>query len=153
MSTFRLAYFATAPTVRFLRTLERLRLLPKSRRRNITAAVFAQIRPHFESRDIEELGRAARRAQDERWRLIYYDARASTDDRFHTSVIAEQWMLARLELVRAASPIDELMARKRCNAIATFIIDNLASESPEVLELHWPVIGQPGESRVAAVAA
>jgi hypothetical protein len=151
MSSFRIAYFASAPTVRFLRAMERLRLLPGTQRRKIAAAVFGEIGPLFGSRDIEELGRAARSAQDERWRLIYHGVGEATDHRFQSTAIAEQWMLASLELLRPrASPgWEEILAEKRRSVVETFIRDNLPSESFDVVQ----AMRQPDQSHLAKAAA
>ncbi len=125
----------SAPTVRFLRAIQQLRLLPATHRRKVAATVYAEIRPLFGSRDVE-LRRAARRAQDERWQLIYRDIREMTDARFASVVLTEQWVLASLELVLAASPVAEVLAEKRCGAVETFIGDNLSFENCEVIQLH-----------------
>jgi len=96
-----------------LRAIQQLRLLPATHRRKVAATVYAEIRPLFGSRDVDELRRAARRAQDERWQLIYRDIREMTDARFASVVLTEQWVLASLELVLAASPVAEVFAEKR----------------------------------------
>src|SRR5262245_50058497 len=143
MSKFRIGYFASDPTVRFLQAMERLRLLSTTQRLRIAAAVFGEIRPLFGSHDIDELGRAARSAQDERWRLIYRGVGEAADHRFHSTAIAEQWMLASLALLRAASPVEEMLAEKRCSAVETFIKENLPSESFDVVQYPPPAMRQP----------
>jgi hypothetical protein len=153
MSRFRIAYFASAPTVRFLQAMERLRLLSATQRLTIAAAVFGEIGPLFGSRDIEELGHAARCAQDERWRLIYRGVGAATDHRFQSTEIAEQWMLASLAVLRAASPVEEMLAEKRRSAVETFIKENLPSESFDVVQLRPPAVRQPDQSHLAKAAA
>jgi len=113
----------------------------------IAAAVAAEIEPLVASRDIEELDRAARRAQDARWRLIYHDTRKTTDDT-HGTAMAEQWILASLELLRGASPVDELLARKRRSAVEAFLRDNLSSES--FVQLRRAVMDETHVARAAA---
>jgi hypothetical protein len=142
------AYFASAPTVRLLQAVQELRLLPATQRRKIAAAVFAEISPLFGSRDVNELRRAARRAQDERWRLIYQN-----EARSPSVVMAEQWILASLALVCAASPVEEFLAKKRCSAIETFIMDNLSVESFAVIRLNPPAPLRHPDQGVAAKAA
>jgi hypothetical protein len=145
----RCAYFASAPTVRFLLAVEQLRLLPATQRRKIAAAVFAEISPLFGSRDIDELRRAARRAQDERWRLIYRN-----ESRCPSHMMAEQWTLARLALVGGVSPVEEILAQKRCNAVETFISDNLSVESFAGIRLYPPAPQRhPGQGTAAQAAA
>jgi hypothetical protein len=153
MSSFRIAYFASAPTVRFLQAMERLRLLSATQRLQIAATVFGEIRPLFGSRDIEELGRAARCAQDQRWRLIYRGLGEATDHRFHSTAIAEQWMLASLALLRAASPLEEMLAEKRRSVVEAFIKENLPSESFDVVQFPPPAMRQPDLRRLAKAAA
>jgi hypothetical protein len=152
MSRFRIAYFASAPTVRFLREMERLRLLSATRWLKIAAAVFEDIGPLFGSRDIDELGRAARCAQDERWRLIYRGL-GETIDLLDSIAIAEQWILASLAVLRAASPVEEILAEKRRNAVETFIRQNLPSESFDLVQFRPPAMRQPGQSHLAKAAA
>jgi hypothetical protein len=122
--------------VRFLRTVERLASLPQTQRRKIAASVLAEIKPLFASRDFDELNTAVRRFQDERWRLISSDVREITDIRFASVVLTEQWLLARLELVRAVSPVGEVLAEKRCAAIERLIIDSISLDSFDIVELY-----------------
>jgi hypothetical protein len=132
----RCAFFVSAPSVRLLRAIAELDLLPEAQRRKIAATVLAEIKPLFRSRDRDELGRVARLAQDERWRLIASDIRQMADPRFASVVMTEQWVLARLELVRGSSPVAELLAEKRCAGIEAFIRDSLPSESFEIVQLY-----------------
>ena len=150
----RIGYFASAPTVRFLRAMERLHLLSATQRRKIAAAVYGEIGSLFGSCDSEELGRAARCAQDERWRLIYHGVGEATDHRFHSTAIAEQWMLASLELLRPrASPgWEEILAEKRRSVVETFIRDNLPSDCFDVVQLRAPAMRQPDQSHLAKAA-
>jgi hypothetical protein len=152
ISRFRIGYFASAPTVRFLQAMEGLCLLSATQRRKIAAAVFGEIGPLVGSRDIEELGRAARCAQDQRWRLIYRGVGEATDHRFHSTAIAEQWMLASLVLLRDASPLEEILAEKRCSVVETFIRDNLPSDCFDVVQLRAPAMRQPDQSHLAKAA-
>jgi hypothetical protein len=132
----RCAFFVSAPTVRFLRTVERLAALPHTQRRKIAAGVLAEIKPLLASRDLDELSNAARRFQDERWRLISSDVREITDIRFASVVVTEQWILARLELVRAVSPVEEVLAEKRYTAVERFIMDSISLDSFDIVELY-----------------
>jgi hypothetical protein len=106
----------------------------------------------FGCRDVEELGRAARSAQDERWRLIYREVGEATDHRFYSTAIAEQWMLASLALLRAASPLEEILAEKRRIVVETFIGENLPSESFDVIQLRPTAMRQPDQSYLAKAA-
>ena len=153
MSRFRIAYFASAPTVRFLRAMERRRLLSTTQRRKIAEAVFEEIGPLFGCRDAEELGCAARSAQDERWRLIYRGVGEATDHRFHSTALAEQWMLASLALLRGASPLEEILAEKRRSTVEAFIRNNLPSESFDVVQFRPPAMRQPDQNHLAKAAA
>jgi len=130
------AYFASAPTVRFLRAVDRLRLLPAAHRQQIASAVFARIKPFIGSHDLDEIRGAARAVQDERWRLIAAGGCKPTDAGFADIIIAEQWLLAQVEVVRAAAPIAEVLAEKRRDTIEEFIRDNLYADSGEVVALH-----------------
>jgi hypothetical protein len=131
------ASFASAPTVRFLRAVDKLRLLPAGERQQIAASVYADIKPHVGSADLDEIRAAARAVQDERWRLISSGAPSKMSDvRFASVVIAEQWLRAQAELVRQAAPIAEILADKRRATIEEFIRDNLYVESGEVVELQ-----------------
>jgi hypothetical protein len=130
------AYFASAPTVRFLRTVDQLRLLPSDERQKIATAVFTKIKPHIGSSDLSELRAAARVVQDERWRMISGGPCKMTEVRFAGVVLIEQWLLAHVEMVRAAAPIAEVLAEKRRDAIEEFIRDNLYVDSGEVIALH-----------------
>ena len=132
----RCAFFVSAPTVRFLRALEQLRLLDAPQRRKIAAVVYGEIKPLVGSPDIDALRRAARVAQDARWRFISTGMRDMSDVRFASTVLAEQWLLAQVELVRAASPVAEVLAAKRSDAIEGFIRDHLSFETAEVIHLH-----------------
>jgi hypothetical protein len=130
----RSAYFVSAPTMRFLRALEQLRLLAAPQRRRIAAAVHAEIAPFVANPDADALSRAARAAQDERWRLISNGAGDMADVRFASIVVAEQWVLARLEIGRSAAVI-EALAEKRRNAIEDFIRANLPGGTGEIVQL------------------
>jgi len=127
----RCAFFVSAPTVRFLRALDQLGLLPATQRRKIAAAVYAAIKPLVGSRDLDELRCAALDAQAERWRLISGGINELSD-----VAITEQWLLGQVDLVRAASPVAEVLAEKRCAAIENFIRDNIMIQSGEVIQLH-----------------
>jgi hypothetical protein len=130
------AYFASAPTVRFLRAVDQLRLLPAAHRQQLASAVFARIKPFIGSHDLDEIRGAARVVQDERWRLIAAGGCKPSDAGFADIIIAEQWLLAQVELIRAAAPIAEVLAEKRRDTIEEFIRDNLYADSGEVIALH-----------------
>jgi hypothetical protein len=130
------ALFVSAPTVRFLRAVEKVRLLPAAQRQTIAGAVYADIKPLIGCCDLDELCAAARVAQDERWRLVSSGTCDKADIRFATVVITEQWLRAQIELVRAAAPLAEVLAEKRRDVIEEFVRDNLYVESGEVVELH-----------------
>jgi hypothetical protein len=130
----RSAFFASAPTMRFLRAMEQLRLLPALQRGKIAAAVHAEIAPLLANPDVDALRRGARAAQDERWRLISAGTRDMSDARFASVVVAEQWLLARLEVVGSAAAAIAALAEKRRNAIEDFIRDNLPTG--EVAQLY-----------------
>jgi hypothetical protein len=68
--------------------------------------------------------------------------------------MAEQWMLARLALVGGVSPVEEILAHKRCSAVETFISDNLSVESFAGIRLSRPAPQrQPDQSAAAQAAA
>ena len=56
------------------------------------------------------------------------------DVRFASIVVAEQWVLARLEIGRSAAVI-EALAEKRRNAIEDFIRANLPGGTGEIVQL------------------
>jgi hypothetical protein len=147
------AFFVSAPTVRFLRALDRLRFLPAADRQKIASRVRAEIVPLVGCPDLDALGRASRRAQDERWRLISAGTRDATDVRLAGVVLTEQWLLAHAELMRAAAPIAEVLAEKRRDAIEAFVRDNLYAESGEVVDLHPYVSSGPHDQDAAKTAA
>jgi hypothetical protein len=130
--------------------MEQLRVLPALQRRSIAAAVHAEIAPLAANLDVDALRRAARTAQDERWRLISAGTRDMTDDRFASVVVAEQWLLARLEIVGSAA-VTETLAEKRRNAIEDFIRGNLPLEVVQLYR-HAPPARreQAGSSQPAA---
>jgi len=130
------ALFVSAPTVRFLRAVEKVRLLPAAHRQTIAVAVYANIKPLIGCCDLDELCAAARVAQDERWRLVSSGTCDKADIGFATVVITEQWLRAQIELVRAAAPIAEVLAEKRRDTIEEFIRDSLYADSGEVIALH-----------------
>jgi hypothetical protein len=138
--------------VRFLRAVDQLRLLPAAHRQRIASAVFARIKPFIASCDLDEVRGAARGVQDERWRLVSAGSCKPTDAGFADVVVAEQWLLAQAELIRAAAPIAEILAEKRRDAIEEFIRDNLYVDSGEVIALHAHASAQPHrrDSKTAA---
>jgi hypothetical protein len=150
----RSAVFASAPTVRFLRAVEQLRLLPAPQRRRIAAAVQAEIAPLVAGPNADVLRLAARAAQDERWRLISAGTRDMTDDRFAGVVVTEQWLLAQAEIVGSAAAAVAALAEQRRNAIEAFLRENLPGESWDAIQLYLHASaarsGQAGSSQTAA---
>jgi hypothetical protein len=149
------AFFVSAPTIRFLQAMEQVRLLPAPQRRQIAADVYSEIKPLVGTRNADRLGGRARAAQDERWRLISSGVREITDVRFARTAIAEQWVLAQLELLRPASPVAEVLAERRHRAIEDFVSDNLSFETGEVIQLRGhgaaaSSTGRPNASKSAA---
>jgi hypothetical protein len=140
--------------MRFLRAMERLRVLPALQRRKIAAAVHAEIAPHAANPDVDALRRAARTAQDERWRLISAGTRDMTDDRFAGVVLTEQWLLAQAEIVGSAAAAVAALAEQRRNAIEAFLRENLPGESWDAIQLYLHASaarsGQAGSSQTAA---
>jgi hypothetical protein len=132
----RCAYFVSAPTVRFLETLARFASVAPPLRRKIAANVLIAIKPLLGSSCLEQLGAAARRYQDERWRLIASDIRDVSDPRFAAVLLTEQWILAQRELLRGGAPVSEVLADKRRAALERFIMDTVSPDSFEVVELH-----------------
>ena len=132
----RCAFFVSAPTVRFLRAMKQVSLLAAAQRWKIAIDVSSQIKSLVGSRDIDELRRCAQMAQGERWRLISSGIREMIDPRFARTAIAEQWLLARIELVHPTSPVAEILAERRCRIVEDFLLDNLSFETGEVIQLH-----------------
>jgi hypothetical protein len=132
----RCAYFVSAPTVRFLRTVERLDTLPFGQRRKIAARVFEQIKPLLACRDASRLGQVVAGYQDERWRFIFRGIHDVDKEGFTVVVLTEQWIGARLEVVRGVPPVNEILAEKRCTAVECFILDNVSLESFDIVELY-----------------
>jgi hypothetical protein len=130
------AFFVSAPTVRFLQVMRALGLLPQTQRRRVAADVYSAIKPLVGTLDIDELRRAAQSTQDERWKMISRGIGEITDPGFARVAVAEQWMLAQIELVRGGAPVKEALAEKRAGAIEQFIRDNLSFEAGEVIHLH-----------------
>jgi hypothetical protein len=148
------AFFVSAPTVRFLRAIEQLALLPSAQKRTIAADVYTTIKPLVGSADVAALRRAVDDVQAERWRLISTGIGEPTDARFARVALAEQWLLAQLELLRATSPVAEVLAGRRCGAIESFIRGNLSFEDGEFVQLHGHAaaasIGEGDASKSAA---
>jgi hypothetical protein len=147
------AYFASAPTVRFLRAVDHLRLLPDDERQRIATAVFAKIKSHVGSFDLDALRAAARLMQDERWRMISTGPCRMSEARFASVVIVEQWLLAHAEIIRAAAPIAEVLAERRRDAIENFVRDNLYVDTSEVVELHTYASSRQRDAEAKTAAA
>src|SRR5262245_11461862 len=62
-------------------------------------------------------------------------------------------MLASLALLRAASPLEEILAEKRRSTVEAFIRDNLPSESFDVVQVRLPAMRQPDQNHLAKAAA
>jgi hypothetical protein len=147
------ASFESAPTMRFLRALDKVRALPVAARQKVAASVYAEIRPHIGSEDLDEIRAAMRLVQDERWRMISAGPCKMDDVRFASVLIAEQWLRAHIELVREGAPIAEILAQKRRDSIEEFMRDNLYADSGVVLDLHAYASARRTESRDAAKTA
>jgi hypothetical protein len=101
------ALFESAPAVRFLKTLMLVGLLPAPQQA-IAADISGAI-ASLAGRDFNHLQRCARALQDERWRLISSGISTIADEAFARVTILEQWLRARLEVLRPASPISEIL--------------------------------------------
>ena len=130
----RCSYFISAPTVRFLRSIEQLRLLPAAGRRKLAASIYGDIKPHVGTDDYDGLRRAAGVAQDTRWRLVSRGAEGS-DTQLIKIKITEQWLRSQAELLRPPSPVAEVLATKRVEVIEGFIRDHLSFDAGEVMYL------------------
>lgn len=148
----RCSYFVSAPTVRFLRAVDRLAALSSAQRRKIAARVLENVKPLLACRDAARLGEAGARYQDERWRLISLGMHDADEDDLTVVVVTEQWIGARLELVRGVPPVVEVLAEKRCAAVERFILDNIALESFEIVDLY-PQGSGLNDARQEAAAA
>jgi len=132
----RCAFFASAPTVRFLKIMDQVEQLEPTKRRRIAASIYTQIKPFVASDEPDQLRIAAQSAQDQRWRLISQGISEISDERLAPPAIAEQWLRARLESIRAPSPVAEILAERRCGAIEQFLRNNLSFQDGEVIELQ-----------------
>jgi hypothetical protein len=132
----RYAFFASAPTVRFLKLMERVEDLEPKKRRRVAASIYSRIKPLVSSDEPDELRTAAELAQAERWRLISQGISEIADERFAPAAIAEQWLRARLENIRAQSPVAEILAERRCRAVEQFLRNNLSFQDGEIVELR-----------------
>src|SRR3954463_9588541 len=131
----RCAFFVSAPAVRFLKTLELAGLLPSPQRQAIAAGLSGAI-ASLARTDFDQLQRCARALQDERWRLISSGISTIADVTFARVTICEQWLRARLEVLRPTSPITEILAERICRAINEFVRDNSALPIGQVVPLH-----------------
>ena len=120
--------------MRFLRTVERLRLIPEPDRRGLAATLYSQIKPLVGTRDGTALHSAAREAQDSRWRLISAGS-AETDLRLAGIRLVEEWFIAQAEVLQPKTPVAEILAAKRADAVEQFIRDHLSFESGDVIYL------------------
>src|SRR5829696_8745405 len=106
----RCSFFVSAPTVRFLKSMEQVSRLSAAERRKIAADLYTEIKPLVGALHVEEMVRAADTLQDERWRLVYRGISRLTDHRFATVYIAEQWLRGRVQQLRHVSPVSEVLA-------------------------------------------
>ena len=121
--------FASAPTERFLRSLQELQSLPAATRRGIATSTVEEIRPLLKSRAATAIQALRRRTQDERWRLVAQGIRGWQDVRFGAVALSEQWAIAKLEIIEGAHPIQEILAERRLRAIESFLRDSLPEPS------------------------
>ena len=150
----RCSLFLSAPTVRFLRTVEGLRRIPEPERRKLAADLYSQIKPLVGTNDCMALKSAARAAQDSRWRLISAGA-APTDFRLAAVKLVEEWFKAQAEVLKAKTPVAEILAAKRADVVEQFIRDNLSFESGDVIFLRDHVVpehDEPGLTHQTAAA-
>ncbi len=132
----RCAFFASAPTVRFLKVMEQVEKFELKKRRRIAASIYSQIKSLVSSEEPDKLRTAADLAQEERWRLISEGISEIADERFAPWAIAEQWLRARLEHIRAQSPVAEILAERRSGAVEQFLRNNLSFQDGEIVELR-----------------
>ena len=133
----------SAPTVRFLRTVEQLSQFSTAERNTIAVDLYTEIKPFVVAVDLDEMLCAAEALQGRRWGLVYRGVSRFTDREFATVVMAEHWLRGRVEQIRGGSPVGEVLAEKRCGAIERFILDTLSFEIGEVVELHATDALQP----------
>jgi hypothetical protein len=124
----------SAPTVRFLRTVAGLRLLPEPDRRKLAADLYSQIKPLVGTSDWAALRSAARDAQDCRWRLVSAGT-PRTDLQLTAVRLVEEWFVAQAEVLQPKTPVIEILAAKRADVVERFIRDHLSFESGEVVVL------------------
>jgi hypothetical protein len=128
------SYFVSAPTVRFLRSMEQVRLLQQADRRRLAAILYSEIKPLIGTNDHDRLQSAAAEAQDSRWRLVSMGA-DDCDAELRIARIKEQWLRSQLELLSPTSPVAEVLAMKRVEVIEGFIRDQLSFDAGEVVYL------------------
>ena len=122
-------------TVRFLRSMEEVRLLPQADRRRLAADLYSEIKPLIGTDDHERLQTAAAEAQDIRWRLVATGV-DDCDAELRIVKIKEQWLRSQLELLTPKSPVAEVLAAKRVEVIERFIRDQLSFDAGEVVYLN-----------------
>ena len=81
--------------------------------------------------------------------MRYFDAARAVVRGF---VLMEQWIGARLEVVRGVPPVKEILAEKRCTAVERFILDNVSLESFDIVKLYPNECGSQDERLQAAAA-
>jgi hypothetical protein len=121
--------------------MEKAGLLPVAERRKIAAYVYSAISQFADKRQLDHLRRCAQACQAERWRLIAAGVCDIADVHFARTMITEQWLLARLELLSPASPVREILAERRCRAVEEFIRGNISFETAEIIPLHMRASG------------
>ena len=139
----RCSFFMSAPTVRFLRTMEQLTQFSTAERHTIAVDLYTEIKPFVAAVDLDEMLCAAEALQARRWGLVYRGVSRFTDREFATVFMAEHWLRGRVEQIRGGSPVGEVLAEKRCRAIERFILDTLSFEIGEVVQLHATDALQP----------
>jgi hypothetical protein len=130
----RCSFFVSAPAVRFLKTLGLVGLIPAPQRQAIAADISGAI-ASLAGRDFDHLQCCARALQDERWLLISSGISTIADVAFARVTILEQWLRARLEVLRPGSPITEILAERICRAVDEFVCDNSTLPTGQVIRL------------------
>jgi len=73
--------------------------------------------------------------------------------RFAITVLAEQWLLAHMELLRCAASVREVLAARRTDAIEGFVRDHLSFANGEVIQLFAGTSVRPNAERESSKAA
>src|SRR3954452_15805482 len=148
----RCAFFVSAPALRFLKALELVGMLPSPQRQAIAAGISGAT-VSLAGTDFDHLQGCARALQDERWRLISSGISTIADVAFARVTICEQWLRARLEVLRPTSPVTEILADRICRAVEEFVRDNTALPSGQVIPLHGKAVASSSVDDTSRAAA